>query len=105
MTPPPDDRPGDAALGYAALEGLGVVLVGPGMAVAMAGMVLADNGADVRHVVRPGGGRDRDRPGSVVWGRRTQGVALDLTDATDRGRFDDMISATDAAVANRARAR
>jgi crotonobetainyl-CoA:carnitine CoA-transferase CaiB-like acyl-CoA transferase len=69
-----------------ALDGLRVTVIGPGMAAGMTGMVLADAGATVTQVERPGGGRDRLRPGRRVWHRAVGCVELDL--ATDGGRAD-----------------
>ncbi len=67
-----------------ALEGLRVLQIGAGEAAAIAGMVLAENGAEVIMVEPPEGSSDRDRPGHVVWNRGKRSVVLDLR--TDEGR-------------------
>jgi crotonobetainyl-CoA:carnitine CoA-transferase CaiB-like acyl-CoA transferase len=81
-----------------ALDGLRVLLVGPGMAAAMTGMVLGDNGATVTRVERPGGGRDRSRRGAVVWERSTTAIELDLATPAGRSQFDELLPRTDAVV-------
>src|SRR5262245_14445268 len=70
-----------------ALDRMRVLELGSGMAGAMAGMVLAENGAEVIRVEPPGGDRERDRPGALVWHRGKRSVVLDLRDASDRERF------------------
>jgi len=70
-----------------ALDGLRVLELGSGMAGAMAGMVLAENGAELIRVEPPGGDPERDRPGALVWHRGKRSVVLDLHDARDRERF------------------
>ena len=64
-----------------------VLELGSGMAGALAGMLLAENGAEVIRVEPPGGDRERERPGSLVWHRGKRSVVLDLRDAKDRERF------------------
>jgi crotonobetainyl-CoA:carnitine CoA-transferase CaiB-like acyl-CoA transferase len=70
-----------------ALDGLRVLVIGPGMAAWMTGMVLADCGASVTRIERPGGGRDRVRPGARVWGRCTATLELDLAAPTGRAEL------------------
>ena len=67
-----------------ALEGLRVLQIGAGEAAAIAGMVLAENGAEVVMVEPRQGSSDRNRPGHVVWNRGKKSAVIDL--ATDRGR-------------------
>lgn len=64
----------------------------------MAGMVLAENGAEVVLVEPPGGSGDRGRPGHRVWNRAKRSVVLDLT--TDDGRADlaTLAATSDAAI-------
>src|SRR5690349_24818527 len=61
-------------------------------------MVLADNGAQVLRVERPGGGRDRDRPGLAVWHRSKSIVELDLADPDARRSFDELLDDADGVV-------
>jgi crotonobetainyl-CoA:carnitine CoA-transferase CaiB-like acyl-CoA transferase len=56
------------------------------MAGALAGMVLADNGAEVIKVEPPQGYPARSDPGFLMWDRGKKSVALDLK--TDEGRAD-----------------
>ncbi len=46
------------------------------------GMVLADLGADVIKVERPGGDPTRQRPGSAVWNRGKKSVTVDAVVST-----------------------
>ena len=71
----------------AALNGLRILEVGSGAAGAMAGMVLAENGAEVIKVEPPGGDPDRGRPGFRVWHRGKQSVVLDLRESGGRENF------------------
>ena len=81
-----------------ALDGLRVIEIGSGPAAAFAGMVMAENGAEVVKVERPGGSRDRGRPGQVVWHRGKKSVVLDLDDAKGRGDLDQLLATSDAVV-------
>ena len=64
----------------------------------MAGMVLAENGAEVIRVEPPGGDPERDRPGSRVWHRGKRSVVLDLREAQDRERFIALAATSDGIV-------
>ncbi|MCY3962886.1 MAG: CoA transferase [bacterium] len=81
-----------------ALEGLRVLELGSGAAAGIAGMVLAENGAEVVKIEPPDGDRDRDRPGFAVWHRAKKSAALNLADAGDRDRFLDLARAADGVV-------
>ena len=70
-----------------ALDSMRILELGSGMAGAMAGMVLAENGAEVVRVEPPGGDPERDRPGALVWHRGKRSVVLDLRDVSQRERF------------------
>lgn len=70
-----------------ALDRLRILELGSGMAAAMAGMVLAENGAEVIRVEPQGGDPERARPGHLVWNRGKRSIVLDLRDAADRARF------------------
>jgi crotonobetainyl-CoA:carnitine CoA-transferase CaiB-like acyl-CoA transferase len=67
-----------------ALEGLTAIEISSNQSGAMAGMMMADNGAEVIKIERPGGGRARRQPGFLVWNRNKRSVVLDL--ATPEGR-------------------
>lgn len=59
-----------------ALHNLLILEMDCGMAGAMAGMLLADNGARVVKLEPPGGARDRAHPGHRVWNRGKESVVL-----------------------------
>jgi len=65
-------------------EGTRVVEVAEGMAGPLAGMVLADNGADVVKVEPPEGDWARSSPGFLAWNRGKRSVVCDLD--TNEGR-------------------
>ncbi|MEZ4332515.1 MAG: CoA transferase [Myxococcota bacterium] len=81
-----------------ALDSMRILEVGSGMAGAMAGMVLAENGAEVIRVEPPGGDPERDRPGALVWHRGKKSVVLDLRDRQERARFVALASRADGLV-------
>ncbi|WP_419923693.1 CoA transferase [Candidatus Poriferisocius sp.] len=70
-----------------ALEGLRVLELGSGAAAGVAGMVLAENGAEVVKIEPPRGDPCRGQPGFAVWHRGKKSIVLDLSDAGDRERF------------------
>ncbi len=79
-----------------ALDGIRVLELGSGTAGAMAGMLLAENGADVIRVEPPAGDPDRGRPGFRVWQRGKRSVVLDLGSAPDLARFRELVASSDA---------
>src|SRR5215831_17278658 len=82
-----------------ALNGIRVVDLTSGMAGPIAGMLLADNGADVIKVEPPGGDPCRGMvAGYTVWLRGRRSVILDLADAADRARFADLVERADVVV-------
>ena len=81
-----------------ALEGLRVLQIGAGEATAIAGMVLAENGAEVVIVEPPEGSSDRNRPGHVVWNRGKKSAVLDLDDAAGRQQLASLAQAVDGAI-------
>jgi crotonobetainyl-CoA:carnitine CoA-transferase CaiB-like acyl-CoA transferase len=70
-----------------ACDGVSVLDLGLGMAGAMAGLVLADNGADVVKVEPPQGDWARADRGFLMWNRNKRSVVLDLKDARERDRL------------------
>jgi len=68
-----------------ACDGVRVLELGQGMAGAMPGMVLADNGADVVKVEPPWGDFGRAHDGARMWNRGKRSVVLDLRRPADRG--------------------
>ena len=81
-----------------ALDGIRVLELGSGTAGAMAGMVLAENGAEVIRIEPPGGDPERDRPGALVWHRGKRSVVLDLRDRRERERFVALAATADGLV-------
>ena len=71
-----------------ACEGLRVLEVSVGMSGNLAGLVLADNGAEVIKVEPPGGDPMRESPAFVFWGRGKKSVVLDLETDAGRAEFD-----------------
>ena len=64
--------------------GVKVVEIGSSLSVALAGMTLADAGAEVIGVEKPGGSPLRDEPAFAMWGRGKRSVTLDLASTAGR---------------------
>jgi crotonobetainyl-CoA:carnitine CoA-transferase CaiB-like acyl-CoA transferase len=78
--------------------GLRVVELAGGMAGPMAGMILADHGADVIKVEPPRGHRWPVPPASLMWHRGKRSVVLDLTVPGDRARVADLLGSADVVI-------
>jgi crotonobetainyl-CoA:carnitine CoA-transferase CaiB-like acyl-CoA transferase len=76
-------------------DGLRVAEFSQGMAGPLAGMVLADNGADVIKVEPPGGDWGRRLTGFGMWNRGKRSVELDLNDARSARRAHDLVRDAD----------
>ena len=83
----------------APLTGIRVVDFGHYIAGPLAGMLLADQGAEVIKVDRPGR-PDCDAPANGVFNRGKQCVTLDLKDAEDRARVVDLVLSVDVVIEN-----
>ncbi len=81
-----------------ALEGMRILELGSGAAAGIAGMVLAENGAEVVKIESPDGDRDRGRPGFAVWHRGKKSAVLDLADSGDRDRFLELARVADGVI-------
>jgi crotonobetainyl-CoA:carnitine CoA-transferase CaiB-like acyl-CoA transferase len=81
-----------------ALDGLRVVELTHGMAGELAGMVLADNGAQVVKVEPPGGLRGRERAGFLVWNRGKHSMVADLATGPGRALLDDLVRNADVVI-------
>src|SRR5262245_35209424 len=81
-----------------ALEGLRIVELGRGMAGAMAGMFLAENGATVVKVEPPGGVPYRHEPSFLVWDRGKESVVADLGTDAGRAAVHDLLAWADGAI-------
>lgn len=77
------------------LEGVVVVDAGWGMPTAVAGMLLADYGARVIKLERPGGGPDARSVTRKAWDRGKWSVECDLSDPQGRELAFDLISKAD----------
>ena len=78
-----------------ALEGTRIVDFTQGTAGPYAGMLLAEQGADVVKVEPPAGDRARGTPAFHVLNRSKRGIVLDLTRADGRKRAQELASAAD----------
>ncbi len=74
---------------------LKVVEVGSSMAVAVAGMTLADAGADVVLIEPPGGNPLREEPAFAMWARGKRSVVADLASRTGSARARRLIEQAD----------
>lgn len=83
----------------APLTGVRVIDFGHYIAGPLAGMLLADQGAEVIKVDRPGR-PDYDTPVNGVFNRGKQCVTLDLKDADDRARAVDLVLSADVVIEN-----
>jgi crotonobetainyl-CoA:carnitine CoA-transferase CaiB-like acyl-CoA transferase len=81
------------------LEGIRVIDFGQYIAGPLAGMMLADQGADVVRVDPPGGPRWAT-PANATWNRGKRSVVLDLKDADDLKIAQQLIGTADVVVEN-----
>ncbi|MDQ2876755.1 MAG: CoA transferase, partial [Actinomycetota bacterium] len=78
-----------------ALDGIRVVDLTAGLAGPIAGMLLADLGADVIKIYPPGGGPSPDVPGRHMWDRGKRSAVADPADPADLAALDDLIGRAD----------
>ena len=71
-----------------ALDGITVLDLSDGMAGALAGMFLCDNGARVIRIDTPGAEEQRSDPGYAVWDRGKESVYLDLCQSLGDAKTD-----------------
>lgn len=83
-----------------ALEGLRVLELGSGIASAVPGMFLAENGAEVIKVEPPSGDPSRGSPAFIVWHRGKKSVVLDLKAADDVQLFKQLVQTADGLIEN-----
>jgi crotonobetainyl-CoA:carnitine CoA-transferase CaiB-like acyl-CoA transferase len=81
-----------------AVEGLRVVELTHRMAGEMAGMALADNGADVVKIEPPDGLRGRSEAGFLVWNRGKRSVVADLATADGRDTLTGLVANADVVI-------
>src|ERR1700681_4869839 len=77
------------------LDGVRVLDLSWGVAGPIAGMLLADHGADVVKIEPPGGDPFRGTAGYDVWLRGRRSAVLDLKQAGDRERFLTLVDGAD----------
>ena len=82
-----------------ALEGIRVVDFGHYIAGPLAGMLLADQGADVVKIDPPGGPRWQT-PGNATWNRAKRSITLDLKDEADLDTARRLVASADVLVEN-----
>ena len=80
-------------------DGLRVIEVSQGMAGSLAGMVLADAGAEVIKVEPPSGDRTRSQPAWIMWNRGKKSVVLDLKTSDGRAGLRDLAATADLLIA------
>ncbi len=82
-----------------ALENIRVIDFGHYVAGPLAGMLLADQGADVIKVDPPGGPR-LDHPANATWNRGKRSITLDFGDDDDLGTAASLIAGADVVIEN-----
>jgi len=79
-------------------DGVRVVEIGSSLSAAMAGMVMADAGAEVIQVEPPGGSPLRAQPGNAMWARGKQSLVADLREAAAAARVVSLLGEADVAL-------
>jgi crotonobetainyl-CoA:carnitine CoA-transferase CaiB-like acyl-CoA transferase len=90
-----DDSSGEGTGVRRILDGVRVIDCSEGMAGPVAALLLAEAGADVIKVERPGGDPARDSLGFLTWNRSKRSVVLDLQEATGRAALDSLLAEAD----------
>ena len=85
----------------APLDGFRVIDASTGIAGPMAGMLLADFGADVVKVEPPGGEVGRANPGFAMWNRNKRGVVVDPESEADRDWLEGQLAGADVCIFQR----
>ena len=84
--------------GQGVAAGLRVLELGSSVSLAVAGMVLADNAAEVIRIEPPGGDPLRARPAFRMWARGKQSELADLGDPAGRRRVRELAAEADVAL-------
>jgi crotonobetainyl-CoA:carnitine CoA-transferase CaiB-like acyl-CoA transferase len=79
------------------LDGLVVLELSGGLVGSLTGMMLADHGADVIKVERPGAVRP-DGPGALVWDRSKRSIVVDLATPDGVARFRQLATTADVVI-------
>ena len=80
--------------------GLQVLEIGSGISGAIAGMILADNGARVLKVEPPGGDPNRSLPAFRMWNRGKESLVADLAQAAGRDRVHALAASADVVISS-----
>jgi crotonobetainyl-CoA:carnitine CoA-transferase CaiB-like acyl-CoA transferase len=80
------------------LDGIRVLELSTGIAGPLAGMLLADFGADVVKVEPPGGDPARELPGFAVWNRNKRGIIVDSGSPSDQQRLVELLVGADVCI-------
>ena len=83
-----------------ALRGVRVVEFGQYIPGPLLGMLLAEQGADVIKVERPGGDPARSEPAFAIWNRSKRSVELDLKSAEGKNRAQELVDWADVLIEN-----
>ena len=84
----------------AALEGIRILDLTTGPAGGIATMILADFGAEVLSIERPGGDQFKDLPAAPMWGRGKKTCELDLDTSSGMETLQGLCGAADVLVCN-----
>ncbi|MBT4160274.1 MAG: CoA transferase [Gammaproteobacteria bacterium] len=82
------------------LTGVRVIELGSGPVTGIAGMVLADFGAEVLRIEDPAGDRLGDLPAAPMWQRGKKRVVLDLQLEADRQKLNELCAGADVLLSN-----
>jgi crotonobetainyl-CoA:carnitine CoA-transferase CaiB-like acyl-CoA transferase len=86
---------GDEAAAKGILDGVRVIDCSEGIAGPVAALLLAEAGADVIKVERPGGDPSRSSLGFLTWNRSKRSVVLDLHTEPGRAELDSLLAGAD----------
>jgi crotonobetainyl-CoA:carnitine CoA-transferase CaiB-like acyl-CoA transferase len=82
------------------LDGIRVLDLSSGIAGPLAGMLLADFGADVIKVEAPSGDPARSLPGFAVWNRNKRSIIIDESSSAARPRLQEFLGGADVLILN-----
>ena len=100
MTSISNDANGTAIEAQGALRGVRVVEFGQYIPGPLLGMLLAEQGADVIKVERPGGDPARSEPAFATWNRSKRSVVLDLKSTEGQGEAHELVNWADVLIEN-----
>ena len=92
--------PDNSATSSPALDGIRVIDFGHYIAGPLAGMLLADQGAEVIKIERPEGDPARQQPAFAIWNRGKKSVVLDLKSEAGCDQAQTLITSADVVIEN-----